>query len=166
MTSNLTFEGHDAEQVTYNTILRTNVSLSNQIFGKLYDKNGFPIYSISARASTASGAEHVSTGSFDKLNTEVVSNNPDFSSLLTTQSGRIFMLTHFETPLPAEQYLTEVVLDETSCMLSASSLRRVDWSEYGGLWTPCAGSVSPWNTHLGSEEYEPDAKNLDVYDTW
>ena len=23
---------------------------------------------------------------------------------------------------------------------------------------PCAGSVSPWNTHIGGEEYEPDAK--------
>ena len=26
-----------------------------------------------------------------------------------------------------------------------------------GLWIPCAGSLSPWNTHLSSEEYEPDA---------
>jgi hypothetical protein len=26
-----------------------------------------------------------------------------------------------------------------------------------GLWTTCAGSLSPWNTHLSSEEYEPDA---------
>ena len=29
-----------------------------------------------------------------------------------------------------------------------------------GIWIPCAGSVTSWNTHLGSEEYEPDAKNL------
>lgn len=28
----------------------------------------------------------------------------------------------------------------------------------GGAWITCAGSVSPWNTHLGSEEYEPDAR--------
>jgi uncharacterized protein len=34
----------------------------------------------------------------------------------------------------------------------------VDWSEWGGLWLPCAGSVTPWGTHLGSEEYEPDAR--------
>ena len=26
------------------------------------------------------------------------------------------------------------------------------------MWTPCAGSVTPWQTHLGSEEYPPDAK--------
>ena len=25
---------------------------------------------------------------------------------------------------------------------------------------PCAGSVTPWETHLGSEEYEPDAKDF------
>ena len=32
-------------------------------------------------------------------------------------------------------------------------------SDWGGLWTPCAGSVTPWNTHIGSEEYEPDGKH-------
>jgi hypothetical protein len=38
--------------------------------------------------------------------------------------------------------------------------RPVDWSEYGGVWIPCAGSVTPWKSHLGSEEYEPDARVL------
>jgi hypothetical protein len=28
-------------------------------------------------------------------------------------------------------------------------LQPVDWSEWGGLWLPCAGSVTPWGTHLG-----------------
>jgi len=36
--------------------------------------------------------------------------------------------------------------------------KPLDFSAHGGLWTPCAGSVTPWETHLGSEEYEPDAK--------
>lgn len=38
--------------------------------------------------------------------------------------------------------------------------RPIDWSEYGGVWVPCAGSVTPWQTHFGSEEYEPDARML------
>ena len=25
---------------------------------------------------------------------------------------------------------------------------------------PCAGSVTPWNTHLGSEEYPADARQI------
>ena len=36
--------------------------------------------------------------------------------------------------------------------------KPLDFTADKGLWTPCAGSVTPWETHLGSEEYEPDAK--------
>jgi len=28
----------------------------------------------------------------------------------------------------------------------------------GGLWIPCAGSKTPWGSHMGGEEYEPDAR--------
>ena len=31
---------------------------------------------------------------------------------------------------------------------------------HGGVWVPCAGSVTPWETHIGSEEYEPDARKF------
>jgi secreted PhoX family phosphatase len=34
---------------------------------------------------------------------------------------------------------------------------NVDTSPAGGLWITCGASLSPWNTHLSSEEYEPDA---------
>jgi secreted PhoX family phosphatase len=34
----------------------------------------------------------------------------------------------------------------------------VDFSTQGGVWVPCAGSVTPWQTHLGSEEWPVDAK--------
>ena len=30
-------------------------------------------------------------------------------------------------------------------------------SKVHGLWITCGASLSPWNTHLSSEEYEPDA---------
>lgn len=36
--------------------------------------------------------------------------------------------------------------------------RPLDFSHVHGGWVHCAGSVTPWGTHLGSEEYEPDAK--------
>ena len=38
--------------------------------------------------------------------------------------------------------------------------KPLDFSAHGGVWVPCAGSVTPWETHLGSEEYEPDAKDF------
>ena len=30
-------------------------------------------------------------------------------------------------------------------------------SQAQGLWITCGSSLSPWGTHLSSEEYEPDA---------
>lgn len=37
----------------------------------------------------------------------------------------------------------------------------VDTSPAHGLWITCGASLSPWNTHLSSEEYEPDALSID-----
>ena len=39
-------------------------------------------------------------------------------------------------------------------------MKPLDFSAHGGVWTPCAGSVTPWQSQLGSEEYEPDAKKF------
>lgn len=35
----------------------------------------------------------------------------------------------------------------------------VDWENFGGLWRPADGIVSPWNTVLGGESHEPDGKS-------
>ena len=54
--------------------------------------------------------------------------------------------------------LATIEQDKRSGDLVTVALRNIDMSGVGGLWIPCAGSLSPWNTHLGSEEYEPDAR--------
>lgn len=41
--------------------------------------------------------------------------------------------------------------------LDLVSYHNVDTSAVNGLWITCGASLSPWNTHLSSEEYEPDA---------
>ena len=41
--------------------------------------------------------------------------------------------------------------------LSLVSYANVDTKAVHGLWITCGASLSPWNTHLSSEEYEPDA---------
>ena len=38
------------------------------------------------------------------------------------------------------------------------SSKPVDTAKVGGIWQPCAGSVTDWNTHLGSEEYPDNAR--------
>ena len=47
--------------------------------------------------------------------------------------------------------------DPTTGKLGLVKYHNVDTSKVHGLWTTCGASLSPWNTHLSSEEYEPDA---------
>ncbi|MBS0309730.1 MAG: DUF839 domain-containing protein [Proteobacteria bacterium] len=44
--------------------------------------------------------------------------------------------------------------------LTLESYSNVDTSGVHGLWITCGASRSPWNTHLSSEEYEPDAVTI------
>jgi secreted PhoX family phosphatase len=47
--------------------------------------------------------------------------------------------------------------DQTTGKLSLVKYHNVDTSKVKGLWITCGASLSPWGTHLSSEEYEPDA---------
>jgi len=86
----------------------------------------------------------------------LISDNPDYTSLLTID-GKFFSVTHFESPRPGAAYLSELEQDDKG-RLTVKATKAVDFSAHGGLWIPCAGSVTPWMTHLGSEEYEPNAR--------
>ena len=36
--------------------------------------------------------------------------------------------------------------------LTAAKVKPLDFAGVNGIWIPCFGSQTPWNTHLGSEE--------------
>ncbi len=63
--------------------------------------------------------------------------------------------------LPMVMNLSLIGQNPDSGALEAQKIVNVDFAATGGLWTPCAGSLSPWGTHLGGEEYEPDAKTYE-----
>ncbi|WP_336366181.1 PhoX family protein [Marinobacter sp. C2H3] len=85
-----------------------------------------------------------------------VSDNPDFSSLMVV-NDRIFTITQIESR-PGAMFLSELNQDDNG-NLSVASMEQLDQSGIRGGWNHCAGSVTPWNTHLASEEYEPDASD-------
>lgn len=91
--------------------------------------------------------------------TTKISNSADFTSLLPV-GGKLFSITHFEDN-PAGMYLSELAQDADG-NLSMTSTKPLSFAGLGGLWLPCAGSVSPWNTHLGSEEYPDDARAFEA----
>ena len=102
----------------------------------------------------------------DQSGTDIgrVSNDNDFSSLIVGGDNGLYMVSHFESR-PAAMYLTELLQDSETGQLSPVKTRPLDFSHVNGGWVHCAGSVTPWGNHLGSEEYPPDAKqwrDLDI----
>jgi len=59
--------------------------------------------------------------------------------------------------LPSPIAILTLDQDKSTGKLSLVSYHNVDTSSVKGLWITCGASKSPWNTHLSSEEYEPDA---------
>jgi len=107
-----------------------------------------------------------------------MSEAPDANSLLKVRGAksddpskrRLFLVTHHEYDwldtagndnygkLPMAMNLATIDQDKKTGEMTTVSVKNIDMSGVNGLWIPCAGSKSPWNTHLGSEEYEPDAR--------
>ncbi|MCU0726038.1 MAG: DUF839 domain-containing protein [Planctomycetes bacterium] len=125
--------------IDFETILRSGEQRGTGIFGLLYNKMGEPLQQAD--------------GSL------VISNDNDHSTLLDVH-GKLFMMSQFESR-PAAFYLTEMHQNADSGKLTALSTKPVDFSAVEGGWVHCAGSRTPWRTHLGSEEYEPDARYVD-----
>ncbi|WP_373501255.1 PhoX family phosphatase [Desulfococcus sp.] len=129
--------------IGFNTLMRSGDTIGGQMFGLIYDKDG-----------------HAVKGSDGSI---FVSSDNDFSSLLPA-GGRLFNVTHFESR-PGAMYLTELAQDPATGTLKPVRTQNIDFSAWGGLWVPCAGSVTPWNTHLGSEEYQPNARSVEEAET-
>ena len=59
--------------------------------------------------------------------------------------------------LPCPMTITTLEQNSQTGALSVKYQYQVPTISVHGLWITCGGSLSPWNTHLSSEEYEPDA---------
>lgn len=93
-----------------------------------------------------------------------VSNQPDANSVFV-RNGKYYLLTHFEDS-PGAIYLTEMQR-QSDGTFKAVRFRNIDLSSVGGTFINCAGSKTPWDTHLASEEdyyldsywFDPNTKN-------
>ena len=120
------------------------------------------------------------------------SDSPDGTSLLTVagadktklgvKGNPVFAVVQFEYTTWAQDTKTDMygklpspiavlTLDQdvNTGKLSLVKYHNVDTSSVNGLWITCGASLSPWGTHLSSEEYEPDAfaarskNNMDAF---
>lgn len=106
------------------------------------------------------------------------SDSPDGTSLLKVDGAKVagvtgntvFAVVQFEYTSAAQDGVTSMygklpspiavlTLDQniTTGKLTLVKYHNVDTSGVHGLWITCGASLSPWGTHLSSEEYEPNA---------
>ena len=128
----VTVDGADTT-IGYHVLARSGDTIGGGTFARLVDQDGNPIDGDS----------------------EYGSPDADFTSFLPI-GDKIYSITHFESR-PAAMYLSTVDQDAEG-NLTYTDTKPIDFASVGGLWVPCAGSVTPWNTHLGSEEYPADAR--------
>ncbi len=148
----------------YHTLTNTTDNIGGEIVGGLFDANESPL--LDSYGQMASDA-------------------PDGNSLMEipgmrtddpAASSRLALVTNFEyrevppdypdvttytsywSKLPMTTGLTRVDQDRRSGALEVVDYNHISFAGVQGGWIHCASSLSPWNTHLSSEEYEPDAK--------
>lgn len=154
-----------AYALAYQPFFVTGDLVSDGMGGKMlaggyFDINNQPILDTSVAGSTR----------------YLYSDCPDGSSLLTLDNPTVsvtgkpvFAVVQFEYTsenqagqslygqLPSPIAVLTLDQDQTTGQLSLVKYHNVDTSGVNGLWITCGASLSPWNTHLSSEEYEPDA---------
>lgn len=128
--------------IGYHTLVRTKQQLpllgdssKTAVFGALIDKNGDPFVD-------EDGSNLVCTNG----------SGPDHTSLLS-RFGKLYAVTQLECAVGGA-YVTALDQDRDG-LLTATATRPVDFSGEFGTYVNCAGVTTPWDTHLGSEEYEP-----------
>ncbi|MFT9486944.1 MAG: stalk domain-containing protein [Tepidibacillus sp.] len=148
--------------LTYKKLMKSTDVINGIPAGLAIDVNGNPIMDYS------------------KPNKPIpfVSDNPDSNSLMKIEGAAptklggnpLSLLTHYEYisrdqtgksaygQVPASISLSTIDQNRTTGELEVVDLKKVDFSKVDGLWIPCNGSVTPWNTHLSSEEYDADAR--------
>ncbi|NBC47497.1 MAG: DUF839 domain-containing protein [Gammaproteobacteria bacterium] len=131
--------GANTYAIGYDTLARSGDQIGTGTFGQVFGMNGMPVLS-------EDGSEHISIDN-------------DFSSFIP-HGEKLFAVSGFEYE-PGAVYVTELLQDPVTGDLDALSTKPIDATSVGLFWQHCAGSVTPWNTHLGSEEYEPNARYWD-----
>ena len=130
------------------------------IAGGYFNANGDPIMDTSVPTSPRQFFSDCPDGSslihLDGAQVEGV-NNPVFHVVQFEYASQNLAGASEYGNLPSPIAILTLDQNQTTGHLELKKYFNVDTSTVHGLWITCGASMSPWNTHLSSEEYEPDA---------
>lgn len=156
--------------LSYETLFRSGDRSGSGAAGEIVDRDGRLISESSAGKNGQKGQ-----GPFYAY-------GPDGTSLIqlkrTGKANELFLVTQYEyhteamtkngqgkvdlyARLPMAVSLAHLKQRVKTGEMSVASIHNVDLRQTEGIWIPCAASLTPWNTHLAGEEYEPNAKDFE-----
>lgn len=137
----------EKQPLAFTELFRTGAQDNDEIFGLMKDVQGKPI-SIDGTPFVCNGTNGTPGSGLD------------FSTILK-EKDKLYLVSQFECNVGG-MYMAELQQDAGGKLSPVKdTLQFVDQSGDFGGFVHCAGSVTPWNSHLGSEEYEPDAANVE-----
>ncbi len=146
-TNEVTVAG-ETQAISYNTLMKTGETNNGEIFGVVKDYTDTVITELDGSAMLCNG-----TG--DK---GAAGSGLDHFSFLQ-KNNTVYMVSQFECA-PGAMYMSELEQAmDGKLTVKANSLQYISQKADFGGWVHCAGMTTPWNSHLGSEEYEPNAQD-------
>jgi len=143
----LTLNGKE-HKVSYTQLMKSGHADNGEIFGALKDENGNLIKHPDGSTVICNGTSNSPT---------VEGSGLDHTAIIEKE-GKLHMVSQFECQVGA-MYTAELKQSADGQLSPvANTLKFIDQSAYKGGWVHCAGSKTPWNSMIGSEEYEPDAR--------
>ena len=158
--------------LTFQALQRSGDYVGGWYYGLVVNKNGAPILQSPPNSNGNIARGPFFSAGADGLSMLVIPN----ATVDGVKGHTVFMINHLEygteapnidpkkppvdlyAALPMAMNLTVLDQDPAAGVLKPIKMSNIDMSGVEGLWIPCNSSVTPWMTHLGSEEYEPDAR--------
>ena len=141
-----------------------NVKGGTILAGGYFDINNQPIVDRSVAGKERQFYSDCPDGSslirLDNPTVKGLKGNAVFAVVQFEYATRDQSLTSMYGQLPSPIAVLTLDQDPATGKLTLAGYSNVDTSKVHGLWITCGASLSPWNTHLSSEEYEPDATTI------
>jgi uncharacterized protein len=150
--SSVTYSDGKIDNIGYTTLISAGTVNNAEIFGAAKDYRGKPI------VSNVDSSPYICNGT----NGGLLGSGVDHSSILQ-QNGKLFMVSQFECEV-GSMYGMELEQNKTTGALSVkpNTMKYISQADGFGGWVHCAGVTTPWESHLGSEEYEPNARFVET----
>jgi len=146
-TTTVTIDGV-AQNVNFTQLMATGDENNGEVFGLSKDISGAVIQFEDA-------SNYICNGTNDGVGSGL-----DYVSILQ-KHDKLFMVAQFECQVGSIYSAELAQTAEGVLSVKADSLQFVDQSSDFGGFVHCAGQTTPWQSHLGSEEYEPDAASVE-----